>query len=1075
MKLIFEHHLKRIVLVCLFLFAMVPIGKAQEFSLSGRVADIDNQPVNGASVLVKNKTASTLSATDGTFSISAEVGDVLEVTYVGYLPEEVTIENQDPITILLTPAIADLEEVMVIGYGTVRKADMTGAVSSVKAEDINNIPVSSAAQAITGKMAGVNVVTRSGAPGAPVDITVRGGSSITQSTTPLYVVDGFQMDDALMNIDLNDIESIDIMKDASATAIYGARGSNGVVLITTKSGMAGRTVASYNGFMSFERLANKIDVLSPEEYVDYQYEFLMLRNRPMDQFTRNFGGGDHTDPAFYTGAAQYIHDTYGQTTPIDWQDVVFGGQAMLQNHNASVTSGTEKTNFILTYNNVSEQGILEKNGFRKNNVRARINHKISDRLRVDFNGNFNDMRTNGGGSLQGRLRMTMMQPSTGGIRFTNQQMIDTDDFANAILLDEGAHNVVNPLILNDATTISNFDRQVMGNGGLEFDILENLTFRTAGSYRWSQGRTDFWDDGRTRDAMQNHNGTPNGYRNNEESYFYQITNTLSYQEDFGKHSINGLIGQETLNSEGINLDNTYNNFSRVNFGLDNLNGTQVYSWSSGRSINRTVSVFGRAIYNYDDRYLLTATVRADGVSKFAQGNQWGTLPSAAFAWRISEEEFMANDRIFDQLKLRLSYGVTGNSNIDNYMHVTNYLPGRYVIDNTEVASLSPGDRLGNPNLVWEKTQSTNIGVDASVLKGKINLTVDVYNNISDNLLLLVDIPRHTGYMQQFQNIGSIRNRGLEFTVNTRNIDRENFRWTTDFNLSLNRSKVLNLYGTDTDRMPPGTWLVQEGQELGLFFGYQYDGVYTTDDFIQDADGSYTLRDGVARPLAPGGTIKPGDLKYKTTNDQVDDNGNPVWTPDDRTVIGNAMPRFIGGMTNNFAYKGFDLSVFVNFVYGNDVLNLNKRDFMGPYLAYTNSFFPMANRFVLIDPATGRETNDLGRLAQLNPNQHDDDAVWSLHGRNQNAITENHDYYIEDGSFLRINTVSLGYTLPEPLLRPVGLSNARVYCTVNNPYIFTSYSGYDPEVSNSGMGFQQGIDSSAYPRTRSVVFGVNLSF
>lgn len=1043
--------------------------------ITGTVASGNGEPLIGVSVKVSGEQAGTTTDLSGKFALTVKPNTVLIISYVGFESQKVTVGEQTTLKIVMKEDAKMLEDVVVIGYGISKRKDLTGASVSVKGSDIASVPVTSAAQAVTGKLAGVNVVTKSGAPGSDVNITIRGGTSITQSTTPLYIVDGFQMDNALTNIDINDIEAIDVMKDASATAIYGARGANGVVLITTKSGKSGKTKISYNGYASFEKLSQKLPVMSPEEYVKYQYEYQILRGTQMSQFTKYFGGGDEADPAFYTGAAGYIHDTYSQTKPIDWQDVVFGNTALLQNHNVSVSGGSAKTGFILTYNNTGQQGILDKYGFSKNNVRAKVNHTVNDHIRVDFNSNFNSSTLEGGGSLGGRLRMTISQPVTGGVRFTDDQLIHSDDFFNAVLQDNGSYNVYNPLILNDATTSKSFTRQYTGNGGVDIDILKNLTWRTAGSYFWQQKRDDFWDDGRTQAAKQNHNGTPYGSRDNSEKYTWQITNTLSWKQEFGKHAISATLGQEVLNTESMNLDNGYDNFDVVNFGLNNLNGTNTYDRGSGLSRFKMLSVFGRAMYNYDNRYLLTTTLRGDGVSKFAHGNQWGVLPSASAAWRISEESFMKDNKIFDQLKLRIGYGVTGNCNIDDYMYTTAYGPGYYAINNSEVITLRPGSKLGNPDLVWEKTKSTNIGLDISVLKSRINLSADFYNNKSDNLLLEVAIPRHTGYNTQFQNIGSIRNRGVEFVLNTRNISSTDFRWTTDFNIAFNRSKVLQLYGTDTKRMPPGTFLIEEGQPLGQFFGYKYAGVYTTDDFTQNANGTYTLKDGVARPKAPGGTIKPGDIKYVPTAGEVDANGNPVWTTDDRTVIGSAVPKFTGGIVNTFSYKQFDLSVFMNFSYGNKVMNENKKSFMGPHLPFTSSFFPMADRFVLIDPATGRETTDLQRLAVLNPGQYASDAVWNLQARNQNAVSDPIDYYLEDGSFLRINTVTLGYSLPSVLTKKLGIGSTRLYCTLNNPYVFTKYSGYDPEVSSSEKGFEQGVDNSAFPRSKSIVFGLNLSF
>jgi TonB-linked SusC/RagA family outer membrane protein len=472
---------------------------------------------------------------------------------------------------------------------------------------------------------------------------------------------------------------------------------------------------------------------------------------------------------------------------------------------------------------------------------------------------------------------------------------------------------------------------------------------------------------------------------------------------------------------------------------------------------------------------LTATLRGDGVSKFAPGRQWGSLPSVSAAWRISEERFMKGHTPFDQLKLRVGYGTTGNCNIDDYMYVTGYSAGLYAINNQEVNTLTPGNILANANLQWEKTKSFNVGLDVSFLHNRINLTADFYNQQSNNLLLQNAIPTSTGYSYQFQNIGSIRNRGFEFVLNTQNIRGKDFRWTTDLNISFNRSRVMELYGTENNKLLDGLFIIEVGKPLGQFYGYVYDGVYTTADFIQNTNGTYTLKDGVSRAKGNTGAVKPGDAKYKTIMGETDTKGNHVWSTADRTVMGKGEPDFTGGITNTFTYKGFDVSVFMNFCYGNQVFNANTRRFLGPYLPNQTSMAIMANRFRLIDPNTGKETTDLARLSTLNPNQYDPDAVWSLHSPNSKAISDPIDYYLEDGSFLRVNTITLGYSLPASLLKKAGISYTRLYVTLNNIHTFTSYTGYDPEVANSDRPTQKGIDDSAYPRAKSFVVGVNLTF
>jgi TonB-linked SusC/RagA family outer membrane protein len=1057
-------------LVFIFLFIWSTSFAQNSITVSGTVED-KTGPLEGVNVTIKGTTTGTLTDKNGKFSLGVpDKNATLTFSFIGYVTHTVQVGNNTTINVTLETQDKSLNEVIVIGYGTAKKKDLTGSTASVSGAEIVKIPVTSAAQAITGKIAGVNVVTQSGAPGAPINITVRGGTSITQGNTPLYIVDGFQMDDALRNIDANDIETIDVMKDASATAIYGARGSNGVILITTRSGKSGKTQIAYNGYVSFEKLASKLEMLNPEQYVDYQYEYQILAGRP-DKWAKNFGG-NISDPNFYTGAADYIHNNYGSIPGIDWQDVVFGGTALLKNHSVAISGGNEKTKLMLSFNHIGQEGILAKHGFQKTNVRANINHKVSDRIRVEFNTNFNSMKLQGGGNMAGQLKLSLLQPVTGGVRFSNEQLINTD-ISEDMQADDSQYDIYNPLITNDAVTQTKYTRQFTNNAAINIDLLKNLTWRTAGTYMWQQVRNDYWDDGRTKTSQTY--GGPYGSRDNSEKYSWQITNTLSWKKQFGEHSLNVMAGQETYYSESINLDNTYSGFGPNNFGLNNVAmADTLFDKSSGKSRFGLVSVFGRIMYSYADRYLITATLRGDGVSKFAPGRQWGALPSVSAAWRISEENFMKGNTFFDQLKLRVGYGTTGNCNIDDYMYVTAYGGGYYAINRQQVNTLVPGTKLANEELQWEKTNSFNVGLDMAIFNNRVNLTADLYNQQSNNLLLEATIPTSTGYSTQFQNIGSVRNRGVEIVLNTKNIVGKNFQWTTGLNISFNRSRVIKLNGTDK-LAPSDMFIIEKDKSLGQFYGYQYDGIYTTDDFIQNGS-TYTLKDGVSRPKGSNiANIKPGDVKYKTATEEVDSKGNPVWSTADRTNIGRGEPDFTGGITNTFAYKGFDLNVFMNFVSGNKIFNANARRFLGPYLPNQTSMAPMANRFKLIDPTTGKETTDLVRLAELNPNQHASDAMWSLHSDNSKAISDNIDYYLEDGSFLRLNTITLGYALPKALLKKASISQARVYATVNNIHTFTSYSGYDPEVANTDNPTKKGLDDSAYPRAKSFVIGLNVTF
>jgi TonB-linked SusC/RagA family outer membrane protein len=1084
--------LKNSAAIMLLLAALLPLSLSAQntLTISGTVLDDASEPAVGVSVVLKGTTTGVVTDASGSYSISAPANGTLRFSFVGMADVEEAVNGRDKIDVSMGAASNDLDEVVVIGYGTARRRDLTGATASVSGREITKIPVTTAAQAISGKIAGVNVVTQSGAPGADINILVRGGTSITQSTTPLYIVDGFQMDDGLRNVDINDIESIDVMKDASATAIYGARGSNGVILITTKSGREGKTVVNYNTYFSFEQLNNKIDMLGVEDYVKYQYEYQVLRGN--ESVWANIFGGDPSSPDFYTGAYNYIANGYSLDKGIDWQEVMFGGTAVTSNHNVSISSGTEKTNFVISYNYMGQDGILDKSGYGRNSVRTKLNHKLYKNVRLETGVSLNTTHIEGGGSLSG-LRNTALQAPTGGLLFTDDEMINQDLYDQMYALSGNSYDPQNPKIENMAISKNKYTKQAAVNAAVDIDILEGLTWRTAASYLWQHTRDDSWRDQNSQEAKRN--GGPLGTRNNSEKFTWQVTNTLSYKKTISDvHNFNLMAGQETWFTESMKLDNTYKKFPTDNFGLNSTNMSDATTRETGSSLSRSglVSFFGRAMYNYGDRYLLSATLRGDGSSKFERGNKWGMLPSASAGWRISEESFWKDNvtSVVNSLKFRAGYGVTGNCSIDDHMYATGYNTGKYGLGAGETTILSPQGTLGNPNLVWEQTQATSVGIDLALLESRINLSVDWYNNTSENLLIKKPIAKSSGYGDQFQNVGSIRNRGWEFILNTVNVKTESgFVWRSDLNMSFNKSKILKL-----DRPPYTTsagdgnihFLIREGDAIGQFWGLNYAGVYTTDDFTQVDASTYRLKDGVPRKSgltsAQLAALKPGDIMFACASGHTDANGNPVWLDadewagGDRTVMGSAMPVFYGGFNNTFTYKGFDLSIFMNFSYGNKVFNMGAQRFAGPRNANENASGAMASRFTLVDPLTGKETFDLARLAELNPQQYDAKARWSLHDTNKDPGTVNStSYNLEDGSYLRVNNITLGYTLPKSWMQKVHISSLRVYGTVNNLHTFTNYSGFDPDVSSSDSNLTRGLDNSAYPRTRSWVVGLNLSF
>lgn len=1005
--------------------------------------------------------------------------DIKRIVFPAFLLSSSFLWAQEAVTDTAQVSTKDIDEVVVIGYGTVKKSDLTGSVSSVSAKDLAATPAMNALQALQGRAAGLNIVTAGGAPGAGANVTVRGGASITQGTEPLYIVDGFQLDNALNVINPNDIESIDVLKGASAIAIYGARGSNGIIVIKTKSGKKGRTTINYNNFMSFDTLSKKLDMLSdPEAYVKYHYEMAELVGRT-SQWSNIFDNSLATDsPGFYTGVYDRISNRYANSPVLDWQEKMLGGSAVTQNQNFNVSIGTEKTQAFISYNYNKQDGLLNNFSETRNSLRANVKSELYKGVRVDFNTVFTTNSLNGGGTYSG-MKKILQQPITGGTRFSLNELFNTQTYADFSAL-EPSFDTENPFIELNASTSNARARTYVANAGVEIDFLKNFTFRTAGQYNWRNTKSTSFSDENSRAFLTDPTNIGiNGKIGNSESYGYQITNTVNYTNTFGdKHKLNALIGQELVYSQSESNGMTLIRFPFPNFGLDDISTATVSEKSTDRSSTNLLSYFGRVTYNYDDRYLLTGTIRRDGSSKFGSNYRWGTFPSVAVAWRPSQEGFWQDSKVnnvINDLKFRVEYGVTGNNDIGNNLFITNYSLTDYPMNNTPGnPAYVTSNNLGNPNLKWEELKSTNIGMDLALFNNRVKLTGEWYNNNVSDMLLQAVLPVSSGYSRQYQNIGNMRNRGVEFTLNTINLKSDNFRWTTDFNIGHNRSKVLSLergqnsrtFSVGSNRAGVVTYYATVGQPLGEMYGYVYNGIYTTDDFIQNANGSLTLKDGVVKPAT--GTPKPGDIKFAADNEAGDQFTRKM------VKIGDATPDFIGGISNNFSYKGFDLAVFMKFSVGGEIYNATKHS-LSPYAMFQNVPTEFGENFYrLVDPNTGMITNNLTRLKELNPNE--DSRLWSLSNTNTGTITYPSSYFVEDGSYLRIAQLTLGYSLPRDFLNEIMVTNARIYVTVNNLATITGYSGYDPEVSAaSGVAVTPGYDNSSFPRSRSYVLGINLTF
>lgn len=1076
--------------LCLLMFLLTGCSLgifAQNRTITGTVRDAVDVVI-GASVTVKgNSSIGTITDMDGKFRISVpSSARDLVIKFIGYDDAVIRLGTPTDYKVTLKESSVMLEEVVAIGYAKVKRKDLTGAISSVGGKELANVPVTTAMQALQGKAAGVNIVTESGAPGAGANITIRGGMSLTQSTEPLYIVDGFEMGSALDNIDINDIESIDVLKDASSTAIYGARGSNGIILITTKSGKKGKTQVSYNTYFSFDKLAKKLDLMSNvEDFVKYQYEFAELTGIT-PTWSAFYDDGMATDATgFYTGVYDRIHERYADASSIDWQDEVFGGYAMTQSHNVNISTGTEKTQVMLSYNYNGQDGLLANHSANKSAFRAKINSELYKGIRLDVNAMFNNKSVDGGGSYSG-MKYVLRQPISGGTYFTRDQMLTEQtyvDFRGA----ESSYTASNPLIQNEASTSNKRSRMFSVNAGLEFDFLKHFTYRIAGSYRWNSSKsTSFSDERSTGYLMDPVNTGMTGSIENSESYSYQITNTLNYNQTFAKkHKVNLLLGHEVSYSEDESNSISVKQMPYPNHGIDDISLGNVEEKKSGHGHSGIVSAFLRANYTFDERYLLTATLRADGSSKFAKGHQWGVFPSASVAWRISEESFWKENRINDvvnSLKLRVGYGTTGNNGVGSFSYRTNVLLTSYPMNNGRIYNVMTnpayvlGTQLGNPELKWETQVATNVGLDVSLFNSRVNLTAEWYNNQANDLLLNCVVPSSTGYSTQYQNVGKMRNRGWEVTLNTVNIRTKNFSWTSDLNLSFNKSKVVALEQGQTEktfsagdsRSGMVTYYATVGEALGEMYGYKYEGIYTAEDFIEGKDGKLTLREGIVKPKS--GTPQPGDIKYAA--DDVDEEGNPIFTKKN-VKIGNGTPDCIGGFNNTFTYKGFDLSVFLKFAIGQDIYNANKQS-LTTYSIFENIPQEFSNYYRVVDPSTGKQAT-LSRMQEMNP---DGSArIWGLTKNNKEWGFYPSSYFVEDGSYLRLAQITLGYTLPKTWLKKAMISNARIYFTANNVATLTGYSGYDPEVraAKDNVVTTPGYDSSAYPRSRSYVVGLNLTF
>lgn len=1060
-------------LVMIPLLLMVEFVAAQKKTITGKVtAEGSGEPLVGASVVVGNSKSGVATKADGTFSIAVDQKSaMLTVSYVGFKSKAVALGNSTTLNVVLSADVITDEGVVVIGYGSQRKRDLSGSVSSVNIAEINKAPVKSFDDALSGRVAGVQVVSPDGQPGAAPNIVIRGGNSVTQDNSPLYVVDGFPIENYNNNaINPADIESIDILKDASATAIYGARGANGVIMITTKRGKTGRAVVTYSNYFGTQTNTNNVKVMGAYDYLKYTLEVDSLSSVTTDYVL--FGVNHPT----LNPAGLYTLNDYLNEPTIDWQSMIFRNSKMT-NHTIAVRGGNNDTKYSLSGSYFNQAGNVIGSGFKRYQMRTTLDQNINTKLKVGINANFTNTKTYGtqvGGTfttadalLISTWRYRPVVPKNGDaeLLLNNAQdesvLTATNYQWNPKLT---ATQQLNDRISNLATV----------NAYIEYKILPSLIFKSTAGLNANFTEIDLFNTSLSRlgsPISTLGQGGPNGSITNSKLINMVSENTLTFNKTFvKKHALNVVVGF----SAGQNMMSS-NRFSALkvpneSLGVNGLSQGTPASNTTTKSSNKLASGLARITYAYDSRYLATASFRADGSSKFLGDNVWGYFPSASLAWHISQEKFLIDSKIISDLKLRASYGVIGNNRVADAAAYSllmtgatsggfagSYAPGNILINGTYPSNLA------NPDLKWESTTEKNLGLDLGFLQQRITITADVYDKRTTNLLLYASLPGTTGYSSAYENIGAVQNRGVELSISSHNVRTKNFTWSTTFNIAKNENKVLSLTsGQDylttivkwlsgnTVAASPG-FIARVGEPIGMFYGLQSDGVYQFSDFNKnDLTGVYTLKTGVPYYGNTSANVKPGNWKFK------DLNGDTIVDVKDVTTIGNPNPKYIGGFSNSFTLGNFDLNIFFQYCIGNQLMNVNRLLMEGgagiSAVQGSNQYATYANRWTPTNPSNVYAKAGSTNTPAFYPSR-----------------------IIEDGSYVRLKTLNLGYKIKSKKLKQLSISDMRFYVSGQNLLTFTKYSGLDPEVNSFSSALSPGVDYSAYPRARTMTVGLDVTF
>ncbi|UJH67824.1 SusC/RagA family TonB-linked outer membrane protein [Allomuricauda sp. SCSIO 65647] len=1043
---------------------------AQTIGVRGVVVDKNDVPLPGASIVEKGTANGTTTDFDGNFEIRISGPEaVLTITYIGYTTEEIVVGNQTDLYVRLSQDASKLDEVVVVGYGTQRKSDVTTSVASLKAEAIQNETTTNFTEAIAGKLAGVLVRQTTGEPGGNLNIRVRGASSITAGNNPLFVVDGVPLSDEtntqtliggsrngvleqptnpLASINQEDIESIEVLKDAAAAAIYGSRGSNGVVIITTKRGKSGDPSVSLTTRAGFSSVINKIDLLNAYEFAELHAD---AKNNAYLDLVPGASITDDNATRLANGQPQlripeelepYLQGVEG-LTDTDWQDEIFRN-ALNQNYTLTIQGGSSKASYFSSLNYNKQEGIVIGSEFERFSGRLNINGNLSEKIKYGIRLNpsrINQDLVNTAGFIfnEGVVASALAQAPIFPVR-------NPDDTFNIGILDwtflsrnVSSEFVGNPVAIADQISDEQVTTRILGNGFLDFEFLPNLTYRITAGAESNESRRDFYRPLALEATPFFLRFSPDAVSVSTSSTNWLIENTLTYNNLFGKHSLN-LLGGYTAQMESIKLTNSEGR-GFANDLVPTISAASITASETFEEEWSLLSVLFRAQYAYDNKYFATVTVRSDGSSRFGSGNKWGTFPSASLGWRLSQENFLRENKTINELKLRASYGVTGNFQIPNYGSIGLLDQASYVTGNNNIVGGLSQTTSANNDLSWERTETFDIGLNASLFNNFVTLEADYYRSETSDLLLNVNVPSVSGFTNQLQNIGRVENKGFEFTLGLQK-DFGDFEWQSSFNFSTNKNEVLEL-GPEGDPIFANggrglAFITEIGRPIGSYYGLKVEGIYNTEDEINQ------------HLSTDSGTSRPGDFRFE------DVNGDGRINDDDRQVIGDYQPDFTYGFSTSFKYKNVDLSIALQGVEGNEVLN-TIRFYTAIPQGGINGVADLKNRWRSPeDPGNGRVPR----------------ANLRTTGNNREVST----YYLEDGSYLRIQNITLGYTVPKTLMDNLGLDHARIFLAAQNPFLFTDYTGYNPEVnSNPTNQLAQGEDIGTYPLSRTISLGLNLNF